>query len=90
MIKENLKVKPADKHQQSLSETPVFPLPIFMLCGGVQRLRIFEQRYIDMVANSQQTDGFVIAPSEVNSPTQVSQWGRMCKLLILIKATTIS
>lgn len=75
MIKDNLTIEPVDEGQQSLSMSPVFPLPIFMLCGGVQRLRIFEQKYIDMVANCHQTQGFVIAlPADIKS-SEVSQWG---------------
>ena len=40
---------------------PIFPLPIFLLPQGVTRLRIFEQRYLNMVKNAQNTNGFVIS-----------------------------
>ncbi len=29
---------------------PIFPLPVFLLPKGVTRLRIFEERYLKMVA----------------------------------------
>ena len=31
-------------------ELPLFPLSIFLLPGGITRLRIFEPRYLKMVA----------------------------------------
>ena len=75
MTKDNSISEPLGKNRQILSESPLFPLPIFMLCGGVQRLRIFEQKYLDMVANCQNTQGFVIAlPADIKS-SQISQWG---------------
>ncbi|GLX84607.1 ATP-dependent protease [Thalassotalea loyana] len=39
---------------------PIFPLPIFLLPEGVTQLRIFEQRYLNMVKNCNETQGFVI------------------------------
>lgn len=39
---------------------PIFPLPIFLLPGGITRLRIFEQRYLNMVRNAEKTKGFAI------------------------------
>ncbi len=54
---------------------PVFPLPIFILSGGMQRLRIFEPRYVSMVANSNQTNGFVIAHYDQDKEYLSSDWG---------------
>ncbi len=39
---------------------PIFPLPVFLLPQGVTRLRIFEPRYLKMVAIASQGQGFAI------------------------------
>ncbi|PKI14850.1 LON peptidase substrate-binding domain-containing protein [Colwellia sp. 12G3] len=39
---------------------PIFPLPIFLLPGGVTKLRIFEPRYLKMVSIASSGQGFVI------------------------------
>jgi Lon protease-like protein len=39
---------------------PIFPLPVFILPGGITRLRIFEPRYLKMVKIATQEKGFVI------------------------------
>lgn len=52
---------------------PIFPLTIYLLPEGVTQLRIFEQRYINMVKNSHKTDGFVIAYALSNE--KISEWG---------------
>jgi Lon protease-like protein len=39
---------------------PIFPLPIFILPGGITRLRIFEPRYLRMVKIATKQQGFVI------------------------------
>lgn len=75
MSNDNTKFEPVNKSDPSLCRSPIFPLPIFMLCGGVQRLRIFEQKYIDMVADCQQTDGFVIALPSINDLSLITNWG---------------
>jgi len=54
---------------------PVFPLPVFLLPGGMQRLRIFEQKYISMVANATNTDGFVMSLHKKDQPFSTSAWG---------------
>ncbi|MDN3682850.1 hypothetical protein QWZ04_21325 [Vibrio tapetis subsp. quintayensis] len=54
---------------------PVFPLPIFILSGGMQRLRIFEPRYVSMIANTNQTNGFVIAHYDQDKDYLSSDWG---------------
>ncbi len=41
---------------------PLFPLPIFLLPGGVSRLRVFEARYTRLVQESAGGRGFVIFP----------------------------
>ncbi|MDB1125606.1 LON peptidase substrate-binding domain-containing protein [Vibrio algarum] len=54
---------------------PVFPLPIFVLPGGMQRLRIFEPKYTAMITNAQNTDGFVIALYRKENGFSVPDWG---------------
>lgn len=44
-----------------------------MLPQGVTQLRIFEQRYLNMVKNSAETNGFVIVYAKDNS--KLSEWG---------------
>ncbi|MCH2058319.1 MAG: hypothetical protein MK214_17250 [Thalassotalea sp.] len=51
---------------------PIFPLKIFLLPDGVTQLRIFEQRYLNMVKNAAKTQGFVIA---YNTDSGISEWG---------------
>lgn len=62
-------------NQQSGSLYPVFPLSLFMLTGGMQRLRIFEQRYLSMVANEANTGGFIIALYKKDKPFSCADWG---------------
>lgn len=45
---------------------PVFPLDLFLLPGGVTRLRIFEPRYLKMVGLASQLGGFVISSNKQN------------------------
>ncbi|REL26877.1 hypothetical protein DXX93_10045 [Thalassotalea euphylliae] len=63
---------------------PIFPLPVYLLPNGITQLRIFEQRYLNMVKNSQKTQGFVIVHTlqesdsskyRVNQKTRLSDWG---------------
>lgn len=55
----------------------LFPLPLFLLPGGVTKLRIFEPRYIRLVKESLKNDsGFILAMQEKNT---------ICKLGTLVK-----
>lgn len=54
---------------------PIFPLSIYLLPGGVTRLRIFEQRYLSMIKNANETHGFVISHYQKESPNHISEWG---------------
>lgn len=42
---------------------PIFPLSIYLLPQGVTKLRIFEVRYLKMVALAMKNNGFVILPT---------------------------
>ncbi|CDU07328.1 Conserved hypothetical protein [Vibrio coralliirubri] len=60
---------------ESSLELAVFPLPIFLLPGGRQRLRIFEPKYLAMVAHAAQGDGFIIATQDKSNSDHLSSWG---------------
>ena len=60
---------------ESSLELAVFPLPIFLLPGGRQRLRIFEPKYLAMVAHAAQGDGFIIATQDSTNSEHLSSWG---------------
>ncbi|MEZ8035465.1 LON peptidase substrate-binding domain-containing protein [Vibrio crassostreae] len=60
---------------ESSLELAVFPLPIFLLPGGRQRLRIFEPKYLAMVAHAAQSDGFIISTQDNSNPDHLSSWG---------------
>lgn len=51
----------------SVSNLPVFPLPVFILPGGKMRLRIFEARYLKMIGIASSSQGFVITSSMTSS-----------------------
>ncbi|PMG37172.1 hypothetical protein BCU97_11885 [Vibrio splendidus] len=56
-------------------ELAVFPLPIFILPGGRQRLRIFEPKYLSMVAHAAQGEGFILATQDDINSAHLSSWG---------------
>ncbi|CAH6857700.1 conserved hypothetical protein [Vibrio chagasii] len=64
-----------DKPVESSLELAVFPLPIFLLPGGRQRLRIFEQKYLTMVAHAARCEGFIIATQDNTKSEHLSTWG---------------
>lgn len=63
------------------SNLPIFPLPVFLLPGGITRLRIFEQRYLKMIQIASKGSGFVIVSTkthvdkESTVTTQDNEWG---------------
>ena len=79
--------QPTKLAEQTLS---VFPLPLFVLPGGVQRLRIFEQRYLAMVSESLVSEsmagessgsGFVIARYDKTFDFNVPDWGTKVQIV---------
>ena len=64
-----------DPPVESSLDLAVFPLPIFLLPGGRQRLRIFEQKYLTMVAHAAKGDGFIIATQDNTKSESLSTWG---------------
>nr|WP_256448324.1 MULTISPECIES: LON peptidase substrate-binding domain-containing protein [unclassified Psychrosphaera] len=52
----------------------VFPLSVYLLPGGITKLKIFEQRYIRMVKESMQS-GFVLSLYKPDLVHESSPWG---------------
>lgn len=59
---------------------PTFPISIFLLPGGITRLRIFEPRYLKMVSLASDGSGFVIAPS-LNSDKKEDRKGSWVEII---------
>ena len=53
---------------------PIFPLPVYLLPGGITRLRIFEQRYLNMVRDVNNSGGFAIRYSQQNNKGLLANW----------------
>lgn len=54
---------------------PVFILPVFILPEGITRLRIFEQRYLNMVKIATKENGFAILSNmESGSDELIASW----------------
>ncbi|MGF1756326.1 hypothetical protein L4C33_22445, partial [Vibrio makurazakiensis] len=72
-----LKMKPQKTAlgSHSVNRLPIFPLPIFLLVGGMQRLRVFEPKYISMVATAAKGEGFVICMDEKKDLSSTEDWG---------------
>ncbi|KJZ16257.1 hypothetical protein TW85_00310 [Marinomonas sp. S3726] len=72
-----------------ITDMPIFPLHVFLLPKGRQKLRIFEAKYLTMVMASLESRGFVIAfPNPVKNDTEVqesntpvSHWGTLVKVV---------
>ena len=62
-------------------ELPLFPLSIFLLPGGVTRLRIFEPRYLKMLAIA--SNGFVISnvQNRNGQKTNEQRWGSWVEII---------
>ena len=61
----------------------LFPLPTFLLPGGITRLKIIEPRYLRLIHESVEDTGFVIATSLVNFEVteEVANWGSWVKIV---------
>lgn len=59
---------------------PLFPLDIFLLPGGMTRLRIFEARYLKMVSLSASLGGFVISCHN-QSAEKETRWGSWVEII---------
>ncbi|QYJ84937.1 ATP-dependent protease [Shewanella mesophila] len=66
---------------EAAREMAVFPLPLFILPDGIQRLRIFEARYLSMVVEAGERGGFVIARYDSNLAFNVPKWGTRVEII---------
>lgn len=62
-----------------MNNLPMFPLNIFLLVGGVTRLRIFEPRYLKMVGLSSSLGGFIISSNAQNGDQP--RWGSWVEII---------
>ncbi|WP_286267369.1 LON peptidase substrate-binding domain-containing protein [Thalassotalea atypica] len=60
---------------------PIFPLPLFLLPGGITRLRIFERRYLKMVRVASQGAGFIIWSDIDGVQEQKVLWGSWVEII---------
>lgn len=60
---------------------PIFPLPIFLLPQGITRLRIFEQRYLNMIRDINKTQGFVIRYNSSQTGFIKPDWGSLVNIV---------
>ncbi|MEW6990994.1 LON peptidase substrate-binding domain-containing protein [Colwelliaceae bacterium 6441] len=60
---------------------PIFPLPVFILPGGMTRLRIFEPRYLKMVTIAAKEQGFVIWLNNTEKALPKKQWGSWVNII---------
>ncbi|WP_083700402.1 LON peptidase substrate-binding domain-containing protein [Shewanella sp. UCD-KL12] len=66
---------------QFAKHLPVMPLPMVILPGGIQRLKIFEPKYISMIKKAIKGDGFVVCLQKKHSPYSCSNWGGRVKII---------
>ena len=61
----------------------LFPLPLFLLPGGITRLRVFEPRYVRLVQESAGNEGFVIASAFMSfePADEQANWGSWVKII---------
>ena len=67
--------------QEAAREMAVLPLPLFILPDGIQRLRIFEPRYLSMVTEASDRGGFVIARYDSSLAFNVPTWGTRVEII---------
>lgn len=66
---------------KAVMQVPIFPLSVFLLPGGITRLRIFEQRYLNMIKNAEETQGFVISFYQSQNNHHISEWGSWVEII---------
>lgn len=57
-----------------MTQLPIFPLPIYLLPDGITRLRIFEQRYLNMIRDIEKTNGFAISYFNGEDISELPSW----------------
>jgi len=63
-----------------ITNLPLFPLHIFLLPGGITRLRIFEARYLKMVSLSATLGGFIIYCNKQEG-ANITRWGSWVEII---------
>lgn len=64
-----------------MMKLPIFPLPIYLLPNGVTRLRIFEQRYLNMIRDIKNTNGFAISYSNESAADELPTWASKVEII---------
>lgn len=64
-----------------MMKLPIFPLPIYLLPNGITQLRIFEQRYLNMVRDIKNTNGFAISYSTGKSNEMLPTWASKVEIV---------
>lgn len=67
-----------NKHNLKL---PVFPLPVFILPGGITRLRVFEPRYLTLVKVASKEHGFLIILTNNDAEPVQNKWGSWVEII---------
>ena len=67
--------------KETTLDLPIFPLPVFLLPGGMTRLRIFEPRYLKMVKVATQGYGFVIRLKHQDQEKSMTGWGSWVEII---------
>ena len=65
----------------TMTNLPLFPLPVFLLPQGLTRLRIFEPRYLKMVSLAMKDQGFVIFMENKQGSENVSHTGSWVEII---------
>ena len=60
---------------------PLFPLELFVLPGGLNKLRIFEPRYLRLVKIATKGQGFVILSMSKNNNSNNYTWGSWVEII---------
>ncbi|NRD74268.1 hypothetical protein HQQ94_13685 [Shewanella sp. VB17] len=66
---------------QCIERLPVMPLPLVLLPGGIQRLKIYEPKSISMVKSAIKGRGFVVSTVTPDAPYHSSPWGVWVKVI---------
>ncbi|MCG7534959.1 hypothetical protein [Pseudoalteromonas sp. OOF1S-7] len=59
----------------------LFPLPVFLLPGGVTRLRIFEQKYLRMVKEAGDDRHFALSLYKSSTEYQTAPWASWVEII---------
>jgi hypothetical protein len=60
---------------------PVMPLPLVLLPGGIQRLKVHEPKHLSMIKSAIKGEGFVVSLLKPDLPHTCSSWGVWVKII---------